>query len=353
MSAESVRCSAEYSPVVICSLPSTAVYTAVSSRPAGLSEDEARARLLTYGENRLARVKGISLTRKFLANFVHVMAILLWAGGIMAFVAGMPQLGIAIWLVVIINGLFSFWQEFKAERAAEALRNMLPTYARVLRSGQECRIAAEELVPGDVMLLAEGDAISADGRLVQEAEAAGRPVDAQRRIPPGTQVGGTGGCRRAGPGGAAQPGLRRHHRRRRDWPCRRLRHGHAHPVRRDRPPDTGDGQRPQPPAEGNQGGDQDRVGLRRGCRCALFRPVTLHGAHEPGRSLHLCDWDDRRLRAGRSTPHGDAFPCHGRPAHGRPPHAGQAPLLGGDPGLHHRHLYRQDGHAHPKRDDRA
>ena len=166
MSAETV----EYSPVVICSLPQTTVYTAVSSRPAGLSEDEVRERLLAYGENRLARVKGVSLTRKFLANFVHVMAILLWAGGIMAFVAGMPQLGIAIWLVVIINGVFSFWQEFKAERAAEALRSMLPTYARVLRGGQECRIAAEELVPGDVMLLAEGDAISADGRLVQEAE---------------------------------------------------------------------------------------------------------------------------------------------------------------------------------------
>ena len=73
-------------------------------------------------------------------------------------------------MVVIINGMFSFWQEYKAEKATEALRRMLPTYAHVLRDGQECRVPAETLVPGDLMLLAEGDAISADGRLVQEFE---------------------------------------------------------------------------------------------------------------------------------------------------------------------------------------
>src|SRR5262249_15039067 len=73
-------------------------------------------------------------------------------------------------LVNILNGVFSFWQEYKAEKATEALRRMLPTYARVLRDGQERRLLAAELVPGDIMLLAEGDHISADGRLVQEAE---------------------------------------------------------------------------------------------------------------------------------------------------------------------------------------
>ncbi|MBI2862149.1 MAG: cation-transporting P-type ATPase, partial [Chloroflexi bacterium] len=65
---------------------------------------------------------------------------------------------------------FSFWQEYKAEKATEALRRLLPTSARVLRDGDEQRILAAELVPGDVMLLAEGDHISADGRLIQEAE---------------------------------------------------------------------------------------------------------------------------------------------------------------------------------------
>jgi magnesium-transporting ATPase (P-type) len=65
-----------------------------------------------------------------------------------AFFAGMPVLGVAIWMVNVINGAFSFWQEFKAEKATEALRRLLPSYVRVLRDGMEQRILAEELVPG-------------------------------------------------------------------------------------------------------------------------------------------------------------------------------------------------------------
>jgi magnesium-transporting ATPase (P-type) len=106
---------------------------------------------------------------RVIANFTHLMAILLWVGGLIGFLAQMPQLGIAIWAVNLINGLFSFWQEYKAEKALAALRRLLPTYARVLRGGIEQRIPAEELVPGDVLLLSEGDHISADGRLVTEA----------------------------------------------------------------------------------------------------------------------------------------------------------------------------------------
>ncbi len=81
----------------------------------------------------------------------------------------MPQLAIAIWMVNVINGVFSFWQEFRAEKATEALKKMLPTYARVLRDGSEQKILAENLVPGDVILLSEGEHISADCRLVEQA----------------------------------------------------------------------------------------------------------------------------------------------------------------------------------------
>jgi magnesium-transporting ATPase (P-type) len=73
-------------------------------------------------------------------------------------------------MVNVINGAFSFWQEYKAEKATEALRKLLPHYVRALRDGQEQRILAEELVPGDVILLSEGDHISADARLVQADE---------------------------------------------------------------------------------------------------------------------------------------------------------------------------------------
>jgi len=143
---------------------------ALATTPSGLTSSEAAARLNQYGPNELHEARRQPLYRKLLANFTHLMALLLWVAGAMAFVAGMPQLGVAVWLVVVLNGLFSFWQEYRAERATEALRRLLPVYARVLRSGQEQRIAAEELVPGDMMLLSEGDAISADGRLIQAFE---------------------------------------------------------------------------------------------------------------------------------------------------------------------------------------
>ena len=70
-----------------------------------MSTSQAEERLLTYGKNVIRKIKGKPLWVKLLANFTHVMAILLWVGGIVGFLAGMPQLGFAIWLVNIINGL--------------------------------------------------------------------------------------------------------------------------------------------------------------------------------------------------------------------------------------------------------
>ncbi|HZW35655.1 MAG TPA: cation-transporting P-type ATPase, partial [Candidatus Deferrimicrobiaceae bacterium] len=154
----------------IHSLPTRMVYEALETRPAGLSGAEASERLGRFGRNVIQEIRGTPLLLKFLANFTHLMAVLLWIGGGIGFLAGMPQLGVAIWMVNLINGAFSFWQEYKAEKATEVLRRLLPTHARVLREGAEVRIPSEELVPGDVLLLAEGDHISADARLVKEAE---------------------------------------------------------------------------------------------------------------------------------------------------------------------------------------
>lgn len=154
----------------IHTIPLSAVYNALKTQPQGLTQAEAEERLLHFGRNAIREVKGRPLYLKFLANFTHLMAILLWVGGVVGFIAQMPQLGIAIWMVNVINGVFSFWQEYRAEKATEALRQLIPHYVRVLRDGEERPILAEELVPGDVLLLAEGDRISADGRLVEEAE---------------------------------------------------------------------------------------------------------------------------------------------------------------------------------------
>ncbi len=151
-------------------MSSAEIYLTFGTRPEGLSHKEAEERLKRLGPNSIREIRGKSLLVKFLANFIHLMAVLLWIAGFVALAAKMPQLAISIWTVNIINGAFSFWQEYRAEKATEAMRKMLPSYANVLREGEMARIQALELVPGDVLLLAEGDRISADARLTDEAE---------------------------------------------------------------------------------------------------------------------------------------------------------------------------------------
>jgi magnesium-transporting ATPase (P-type) len=146
------------------------IYDAYATGPSGLENAECIKRLKTYGKNILVQPKKASIYLRLFANFTHLMAILLWIGGIVAFIAQMPQLVIAVWLVNIINGIFSFWQEFRAEKAAQAIIELLPVRVRVIRDGQPIEIAAEDLVPGDLMILAEGDHISADGRLVHASQ---------------------------------------------------------------------------------------------------------------------------------------------------------------------------------------
>lgn len=150
-------------------VPCAEVYAALESRPHGLSAPEVAARQHDVGRNTIEIAPTTPRWRKLLVHFTHQMALLLWIGGGIGFLAQLPELGCAIWLVNLINGSFSVWQEYKAERATEALRRLLPTYARVRRADEEQMVLAEELVPGDVLILAEGDHISADARLVQEA----------------------------------------------------------------------------------------------------------------------------------------------------------------------------------------
>ncbi len=146
------------------------LFTFLKSHPEGLSSEEAAKRLEEYGTNTLAEVKRKPLIFKFLAQFTHLMAIMLWVAGIGAIVAKMPELAIAVWSVNVINGIFSFWQEFQAEKATDALKKILPSYSRVLRDGEQKKILATEIVPGDIVFLEEGESISADCRLLTSAE---------------------------------------------------------------------------------------------------------------------------------------------------------------------------------------
>ena len=140
----------------IWSLPRQEVVAALQSTAQGLTEQEAVSRLERFGANKLPHLKRRPLLLRLVDQMLHFMAILLWVAGALAFAAGTPQLGWAIWGVVLINGCFSFWQEFQAERTLSTLASSLPQQAQVWRDGVLKPVAVEALVPGDRVLLRRG-----------------------------------------------------------------------------------------------------------------------------------------------------------------------------------------------------
>ncbi len=128
----------------------------------GLTSAEAASILARVGPNTLPTARGVPLWRHATRQFAHFFAVMLWVAAGLSLVAGMPQLAAAIVLVIVINGTFSFVQEYRAERAADRLRHLLPLRARVRRDGTTLMVDAITVVPGDVVLLEEGDRIPAD-----------------------------------------------------------------------------------------------------------------------------------------------------------------------------------------------
>lgn len=143
---------------------------ASARRACGLTSAQALEALHRVGPNVLVEAERPHWVKRFAANFTHLFALLLWAGAGLAVVGDQPALAVAIVAVIVVNAVFSFAQEYRAERAVEALRRVLPQRARVRRDGRTEEILAEELVPGDVMLLSAGDRVSADGELLVDAD---------------------------------------------------------------------------------------------------------------------------------------------------------------------------------------
>jgi calcium-translocating P-type ATPase len=131
---------------------------------AGLSSSQALDLLAAYGPNRIPEVAAAPAWRRFLMEFTHFFAALLWVAAALAFVAGMPELGWAVVAVVLINGVFSYVQEERAEHAATRLRALLPSQVTVRRDGRLGRVDTVDLVPGDVVVLVAGDRVPADLR---------------------------------------------------------------------------------------------------------------------------------------------------------------------------------------------
>jgi magnesium-transporting ATPase (P-type) len=164
----------------IWTLPDDAVYASLRTSPQGLTEDEARSRLQQYGRNVLPAKVGRPAIFKFIDQFTSLFAIMLEAAALLVFVAAMLSHGedrhynvivtIAIVGVVVLNGVIGFFQEYRAEKATDALQKLVPANARVIRNGEITVIAAADLVPGDIIVLEEGDSISADARVVRQYE---------------------------------------------------------------------------------------------------------------------------------------------------------------------------------------
>ena len=176
-----------------------------STERIGSSSVEAAAQLRLHGRNELPTRRRTPAWKRLAAEFVHFFALMLWVAGALACVAGMPQMGVAIFVVVVINGLFAFAQAERAERATERLRSLMPTRVTARRDGVPAVVEGADVAMGDVVLLSPGDRVAADLDLVDahsvtidESMLTGEslPVEVQGRPSMGGDVRRHGGGRR-------------------------------------------------------------------------------------------------------------------------------------------------------------
>ncbi|MEM7820383.1 MAG: cation-transporting P-type ATPase, partial [Candidatus Aenigmatarchaeota archaeon] len=147
----------------------SAVLAAVKSGPNGLTNAEARARLEKWGRNELVEAKKIGRMAVLLRQLKSPLIWILIIAGIISAALELLEDAIVITFTVCLSIGLGFAQEWKAEKAMAALKGMLAPKAKVIRDGKEIEIAAIELVPGDIILLEEGDNIPADARLIEVA----------------------------------------------------------------------------------------------------------------------------------------------------------------------------------------
>jgi calcium-translocating P-type ATPase len=149
--------------------PLTELFRDLRTSPRGLAGREASRRTVVHGANELARRAGRRWPGELLKQFTQPLAILLAVAAGLAWAGGTPALAVAVVAVILLNAGFAFVQEMQAEHAVDALAAFLPATAQVIRDGARAEIPARELVPGDVLVIAEGDRVSADARLIDGA----------------------------------------------------------------------------------------------------------------------------------------------------------------------------------------
>lgn len=133
----------------------------------GLTEDEIKSRLEKYGYNELKKEEKISPFTLFINQFKNILLIILLIAIVLSALVGEVADAVIIAIIVVFCAVLGFIQEYRAERALEALKKMLSPTITVLRGGREEEVPSKELVPGDILLLEAGDKIPADARLVE------------------------------------------------------------------------------------------------------------------------------------------------------------------------------------------
>ncbi len=146
------------------------LYKLFKTNEKGLTKQEALKRLKEHGPNILEAKKRKPLILEFFEEFTDLMVIILILAAIIAGAAGHPTDAGVILFIVVLNATIGFIQKYKAEKALEALKNMLSPHAKVMRNGEVHEIEARNLVPGDIILLGEGDSVPADARILEENE---------------------------------------------------------------------------------------------------------------------------------------------------------------------------------------
>ncbi len=166
-------------------------FAELKSQPSGLSQAEVTERTLQYGANEIQAAKRISAWEILLDQFKNILILILLGATALSLFLGHGIESIAIAVIVLFAVLLGFIQEYRAERAIEALKQMAAPTASVLRDGAEVKIPARELVPGDVILLHTGDRMPADARLleainlqIEEAALTGESVAVEKHIEP-------------------------------------------------------------------------------------------------------------------------------------------------------------------------
>ncbi|WP_455367670.1 cation-translocating P-type ATPase [[Eubacterium] cellulosolvens] len=140
---------------------------ALNSTVNGLSETEAKKRLKEYGPNELSQTKRISPFKIFVSQFKNILIIILLFATILSAVIGELIDAIVIVAIVFVATILGFTQEYRAERALEALKRILAPIVTVVRNGEEMNIFSREIVPGDILILNTGDRVAADARLIE------------------------------------------------------------------------------------------------------------------------------------------------------------------------------------------